>query len=324
MASQTLIVQIDEAQLAAQKNNNYSLYLAKKVNGVFTVIWQSRGPIASVGVPSYQYNNVFNIALPSYQVNYTDVPIVQGAVTFTASGKPIKMNVGQTVALDVNGIFGKPSNTGSPGALIIDNALAANPHEILSDNAGNPVFVNVASGMDIGAATLTPIDQYQVWFDNLQQTGTIIAHNASNPGLVTFSGTDTMTISYTNGGLWQDGPLSNTTPSIAAAIQAGDIAVTVIVLFKYALTTGAVTYLLKSFIDKFASDLRPTQVTATVGSSSLSVTFAAPNTSAAAAFHTPNFDAAVNSALNASVSDPTSGLSRESWTFQAQQLVANV
>ena len=65
MASQTLIVQIDEAQLAAQKNNNYSLYLAKKVNGVFTVIWQSRGPIASVGVPSYQYNNVFNIAYPT-------------------------------------------------------------------------------------------------------------------------------------------------------------------------------------------------------------------------------------------------------------------
>lgn len=324
MASETIIVQIDQDQLIAQKNNQYSLYLAKKVNGVFTVIWQSMGPVATVNTPSYQYNNVFNIALPSYQVNYTNEPIVQGSVTFTSSGKPVVMNVGQTVSLDVNGTFGTPANTGTAGALIVNNALAGNPHEILSDASGNPVFVNVDSGMDIGAATLTPIEEYQVWFDNFQQTGTIIAHNVSNPGLITFAGTNSMTISYSKAGLWQSGPLASTDPTLAAAIQAGEVAVTVLVIFKYALTTGAVTYLLKSFIDKFASNLRPTQVTATAGSTSLSITFAAPNTSAAAALHTPDFDAAVNSALNAAAADPGSGLSGETWTFAPSQLTANI
>jgi hypothetical protein len=324
MASETIIVQIDQDQLVAQKNNQYSLYLAKKVNGVFTVIWQSMGPVATVNAPSYQYNNVFNIALPSYQVNYTNVPIVQGSVTFTSSGKPVVMNVGQTVSLDANGTFGTPANTGTAGALIVNNALAGNPHEILSDASGNPIFVNVNSGMDIGAATLTPIEEYQVWFDNYQETGTIIAHNVSNPGLITFAGTDSMTISYNKAGLWQSGPLASTDPALAAAIQSGDVAVTVLVAFKYALTVGAVTYLLKSFIDKFASNLRPTQITATAGSTSLSVTFAGANTSAAAAQNTPNFEAAVNSALVAAKNDSSSGLGGESWHFEQPKLTVNI
>jgi|SRR6188474_2877097 hypothetical protein len=48
MAAETITVYIDPAQLAAQKRNNYNLYLAKMVNGQFTVIWQSMGPIATV------------------------------------------------------------------------------------------------------------------------------------------------------------------------------------------------------------------------------------------------------------------------------------
>ena len=323
MASNTIIVQIDQDQLVAQKNNQYSLYLAKKVNGVFTVIWQSMGPVATVNTPSYQYNNIFNIALPSYQVNYTNQPIMQGSVTFTSSGKAVVMNVGQTVSLDANGTFGTPANNGTAGALIVNNALAGNPHEILNDASGNPIFVNINSGMDVGAATLTPIEEYQVWFDNFQQTGTIIAHNVSNPGLVTFAGTDAMTISYNKAGLWQAGPLASTDPALVTAIQAGDVIVAVLVAFRYALTTAAATYLLKSFIDKFAGNLHPTDVTTSAGSFSLKVTFAGP-TSSDAALHTPNFDAAVNAALNLAVADPTSDLQGESWSFAPSQLTARV
>lgn len=196
MASESIIVFIDQDQMIAQKSNSYSLYLAKKVNGKFTVIWQSKGPIATVNTPSYQYQNRFDITVPSYQVNYGNVTQTSGSVSFTSSGKPVSMNIGQTVSLDKNGMFGTPANDGNPGTLIVNNQLAGNPNEILSDQSGNPIFVNTQSGMDIGTAELTPIDEYQIWFDNCQATGTIIAHNASNPKVVTFSGgSTTQTIS---------------------------------------------------------------------------------------------------------------------------------
>lgn len=51
MSSHTVIVSIDQSQIVAQKANNYGLYLAKKVNGAFTVIWQAIGPIPTVDKP---------------------------------------------------------------------------------------------------------------------------------------------------------------------------------------------------------------------------------------------------------------------------------
>jgi hypothetical protein len=211
MASEKITLYIDPLQIKAQKDNNYGLYLAKKVNGLFTVIWQSRSPVAKVGIPSYEYKNDFDITIPSYNVNYGNVTTVDGAISFTSVGKNQPIEVGQTVELDANGLFGTPKNDGTPGVITIKNQLAYNPHEILSDENGNVIFVNVASGMDIGMADLTPVDTYQLWFDNLQDTGTIIAHNVSNPGVVVFhGGTSEKTITYNASGGWEDGPPAST------------------------------------------------------------------------------------------------------------------
>jgi hypothetical protein len=321
MASETIIVQIDQAQLTAQKNNQYSLYLAKMVNGVYTVIWQSMGPIATVNTPSYEPSNTFNIAVPSYQINYTNVPIVQGSVTFTSSGNPVTMNIGQAVTLDTNGIFGTPTNSGTAGQLTVQNSLAGNPHEILSDANGNAIFVNVASGMDVGPAVLTPIDEYQIWFGNLQETGTIIANNVSNAGTVTFAGgTTTQTISYTNAGTWQSGPLAGDSTALASAVKSADVAVTVVAFFTKALVVGAVTYLASKLIDKFANNLQPTNITVSTNPASVSVTFAGGQGSSDAAANLGTYDAAVNAALNAAMADPSSDLTGESWTFGGQVL----
>lgn len=53
MSGEKIIVDIAQSQIEAQKDNNYSLYLAKKVNGSYTVIWQSKGAKATVNTPSY-------------------------------------------------------------------------------------------------------------------------------------------------------------------------------------------------------------------------------------------------------------------------------
>src|SRR6476646_8184896 len=99
MAAETIPVYIDPSQVAAQKNNKYSLFLAKMVNGQFTVIWQSRGAIATVNNPSYEYKNHFDIAVPSYEVNYGTVTTSSGSVTFTAGGLAQTIDIGQTVEL---------------------------------------------------------------------------------------------------------------------------------------------------------------------------------------------------------------------------------
>ncbi|MGN7741408.1 hypothetical protein ACTJKT_15600 [Pseudomonas sp. 22526] len=205
MSSQQIILYIEEQQLIAQKNNNYSLYLAKKVNNDFTVIWQSKGPIATVNNPSYQYRNVFDVATPSFMVNYTNDPVSSGDVTFTSGGKNLPISTGQITTLDANGVFTPAKNGGVPSDVLINNQLQGNPHQILLDSNGNNIWVNRQSGMNIGTATLTPKSQYQVWFGNIQETGSLIATNLSNPYVVTLQDGGSITITYTDSGTWVTG-----------------------------------------------------------------------------------------------------------------------
>ena len=330
MAAEKITIYIDPAQIKAQKQNNYSLYLAKKVNGVFTVIWQSKGPVATVNNPSYEYKNEFDITIPNYNVNFGNVAVVDGAVTFTSGGKNTSVEVGQTVNLDVNGLFSVPKNDGKPGIITIHNSLAANPHEILSDASGNVLFVNVASGMDIGDADLTPIDTYQIWFDSYQDTGTIIAHNVSTPATVVFDGgTIEKTISYSASGQWQDGPPASklfigADQDHVAALQAGadageGVAVIVAATFTTALTIAAATYLLNKLIGKFSGGLRPSEVQTSVGSFSATLKFQRAQ-SAIALLGLDAYETAVDNALKAAAADSTSGLGGERWTLAEPQI----
>lgn len=324
MAAEKITVYIDSTQITQQKNNNYSLFLAKKVNKVFTVIWQSMGPIATVNTPSYEYKNDFSIQVPSFNVNFGNVTTNEGGVSFTSSGKNESIDLGQTVVLDKNGNFASPSNKdGKPGTIIIHNNLLDNPHAVLSDASGNPIFVNVQSGMDIGDAELTPIDTYQIWFDNYQDTGTIIAHNASNPATVVFDGgTESKTISYTSAGTWVDGPLGSTLmigDDLSPDGNKGDVTVLVIATFKYALTVGAVTYILNKLIGKFGSNLKPKSIKATLGSLTMEAEFANAR-AVVGLLGLDSYETAVDNALTSAKSDPNSGLSNETWRLAEPKL----
>ncbi|MEA2942841.1 MAG: hypothetical protein QOD09_3370 [Bradyrhizobium sp.] len=325
MTAETIDVFIDTHQLAAQRNNNYSLYLAKQVNGKFTVIWQSKGPVPTINNPAYEYKNVFRIQVPSYKVNYGTVTTTSGSVTFNASGLAENITIGQTVQLDENGLFGDPTNNGTPGEITINNQLQGNPHAILLDDKGNPIFVT-QSGMDTGAANLTPIDTYQIWFDNYQETGTIIAHNVSKVATVVFDdGTTDKTISYSDKGEWQSGPLPQKLNLAAAGLEqeADPHSVTVLATFTYGLTAAAATYLLSKLIDKFGN-LRPISISASVGGIRLTATFAGPRTREILAAHgLDTYEAAVNSALRSAKQDPASDLQRETWTMSETTVTAS-
>lgn len=319
MASEQIIVYIDTNQLAAQKANNYSLYLAKKVNGNYTVVWQSKGPLATVTNPAvYEYKNTFNITIPSFQVNYGTVTKKQGAISFSAGGKAVNINEGQSVTLDSQGIFAAPTNTGTTGELTINNQLQGNPNAILNDNEGNTIYVNDYSGMDVGQSTLTPIDEYQIWFDSYQDTGTIIAKNVSNAGSVTFSGgVASQTISYTSAGKWVAGDLPSSSNVDLSAVDTtqNTLAVAVVALFSKALTAGAATFLLSKLIDKFASNMRPSKISASAGGATLNVEFAAGHDGGAQVMAMDAYEDAVNDALRALANEKQSPIAGERWAI---------
>lgn len=209
MASENITVFIDTNQLTIQKKNKYSLYLAKVVNGVANVIWQTKG-YDPINGDFYGYKNTFDINIPSYKINYTTGEMTEGTVTFEASGRAVDVELGQSVTLDINGVFSPAMNTGKPGSLTINNSLPGNPHAILLDHNERALFINAQSGMNRSAKeTLTPIDQYQLWFGSHQGSGTIIVDDTGPMCSVTFDGTTAeKTVSFNADGLWQDGPLA--------------------------------------------------------------------------------------------------------------------
>ncbi|MCR3758641.1 hypothetical protein KYB31_06485 [Clostridium felsineum] len=202
--SNKITVYINIKDLKAQKDNHYSLYLAKKVENSFTVIWQSK-PADDDDDNTYGYQNIFDIDIPSYGVNYTTQKIKKGDVTFQVSGKTIPIEVGQITKLDSMGIFSDAENsTLSPESIVINNELKGNPHEILLDSDKNPIWINTQSGMNIGTATITPKYEYQLWFGNKQETGSLIAENLPNPKIINMEAGQKTIVTYYQG-KWIDG-----------------------------------------------------------------------------------------------------------------------
>lgn len=200
--------------------------------------------------------------------------------------------------------------------ITINNQLQGNPNAILNDNEGNTIYVNDYSGMDVGQSTLTPIDEYQIWFDSYQNTGTIIAHNVSNAGTVTFSGgVASQTISYTSEGQWVAGDLPSSSDVDLSAVGAATntLAVQVVALFSKALTAGAVTFLLSKLIDKFADNLRPTTITAGAGNATLKFEFANGPDGDAQVTSMDSYEDAVNDALKALRNEKNSPIANEKW-----------
>ncbi|ETX02967.1 MAG: hypothetical protein ETSY1_01675 [Candidatus Entotheonella factor] len=60
--------------------------------------------------------------------------------------------------------------------------------------------------MDTGDATLTPLDNYEIWFGNKQASGTLIAVNRSKVKSLTLEAGGSATITYDDSGNWVDGP----------------------------------------------------------------------------------------------------------------------
>lgn len=316
-----LIVYIDPAQIPLQKKNSYNLYIAKKVNGSYTVIWQSFLPIAAAGKPSYGYRNVFNVEIPSYKVNYTTDPVTHGSVTFSSGGVDTDIALGQVTMLDPYGLFTQAKNGGTPGQITIMNSLQNNPHSLLMDENGNNIFVNLKSGMDIGKETLTVESLYQVWFYARQANGTIIAKDIGLVGEVDFAvGKTNKSITYTSQGTWEQGEPANLAQRNRlmgkippqSELEDIDLVINVTVLFTIAVTGAAFTYLSTQFINKFSGNLKPKKVHVKAGGMEMLVEFPATSPGNGETVSFSDYDKAVDDQLRNSVNELPPG---EKWSF---------
>jgi hypothetical protein len=203
--SNTITVFIEEDQIVALKTNEYSLYLAKKVNDSFTVIWIANPPFATGTDQAYQYENEYDISIPSYMVNFMTGQLDVGDVTITSGGKSCAIDLGQITTLQNTGVFTSTVNGGTVEALTIQNEMTGNPHAIVLDSQGNNIWINTASGLNIGASAMTPQLDYQFWFGPFQEAGTIIPSTISSSTVVILTEGDDASITFTDAGTWENG-----------------------------------------------------------------------------------------------------------------------
>jgi hypothetical protein len=112
-------------------------------------------------------------------------------------------------------------------------------------------------------------------------------------------------------------------PTAAAAVWAIDpVIVDVIAAFTIPLSIAAATYLTKQLINRFATDLKPTNITLSKKSNdySLEVKFSTPGDTLRANGGSDRYEAAVNNALAAAKNDPKSDLAAETWTLSETRL----
>jgi hypothetical protein len=166
---------------------------------------------------------------------------------------------------------------------------------------------------------MQPIDTYQIWFANLQDTGTIIASNQSVVGTVTFSDSDTdKSISFTANQAWEDGAPADNEVFEALSNRGGNpIVVAVTATLSVAMTTTAATYLGSHLINKFSSNLKPSSISVTLYGNNVTVNFSDPkNAEILSALGADVYENAVNDALKKAVKDKAFNMVGETWKLK--------
>jgi hypothetical protein len=193
----TKSVQIETgiADVAYLKTNRYRLCLAKKVNGIYNVVWQSHGDFVAI--------NSFSWMTPVYQVF--------GSTHFQTSARVVvdtnlvAASLGERVIMDQAGHIG-PAEPG------------ADSHSITFVNQDGPIHPGLQSGsigpgdnqvitpiylypqsVPVGTVMFAPIEKVQVWFAQNLATGTIIDDHVLNAVEIDLTTVNSAARRYQNG-----------------------------------------------------------------------------------------------------------------------------
>ncbi|NMM65863.1 hypothetical protein HBE96_25125 [Clostridium sp. P21] len=191
-------VQIADADLAILKRSNYKLCFAKKVNDVYTVVWEA--------YDKYLTKNIFSWT-PQYQVFGTNT--FESGVKVETNTKVIDVTLGETVVLDENGLLNNPTTGGPETAITFKNEYPVPIHpginQMAKDSSGiihsTPIYV-AANPIVQGTDELTPKEFVLVWFEQNVETSTMFSNAKSKSQEVNLTNSSAASILY-EGGKWK-------------------------------------------------------------------------------------------------------------------------
>lgn len=230
MTTKSVDIQIAAEDFQTLKDNGYRLCFAKKVNGVYNVIWQS--------YDKYLENNTFSWT-PTFQIFGTNT--FESNIKVKVQTNTQNISLGEQVILDENGHVGDPATGGPSTSLtLIDQYGPIHPgvnqlsFGIDGQQHVSPIYV-AEKQIVTGQTELTPKESVMVWFEQNVETSTMFSDSKSNSVEIDLTMENSASRAY-QGGKW-------ITPSNVAMGRGGVVMVgdgpgllTVILV-----TTGAIT-----------------------------------------------------------------------------------
>ncbi|KAJ6568851.1 hypothetical protein B0H19DRAFT_938570 [Mycena capillaripes] len=199
----TLHVNVAPDQVQLLKTAGYQLCISKKVNNDYCVVWQGS---AFNAVNTFQW-------VEQYQV-FASNTFENGALV-QATSAPVAIAFGQTAILDNTGTMQSATGPVTGGSFSVDNEYQPVNFGVNQQINGKflPIYVDKTLTV-LGDETFIPITSVLAFFSKELTTSSMYAKATSSSCEVTYMGTTTNTISYTDSGsngngIWVAGTASS-------------------------------------------------------------------------------------------------------------------
>ncbi|KAF9455496.1 hypothetical protein BDZ94DRAFT_1316168 [Collybia nuda] len=192
----TLHVDLDNTQLNILQNSGFSLCIAKKVNNMYNVVWNSTSFIEK---NTFQWTEDYALF---GQVGFTSSALISAATNIL----PIEFR--QTADFDSNGIFQDPQDSSGDSSFSVDNNYGPINFGVQAKLGGifAPVYLDATPEV-LGQESFTPVVSVMVWFDRTLSTSTMFTSSLSRAFEIDYTGIISQTVSYVtdanlNYGIW--------------------------------------------------------------------------------------------------------------------------
>ncbi|WP_299275114.1 hypothetical protein [uncultured Psychroserpens sp.] len=191
----TVQIKISSEELASLKGNGYKLCFAKKVgDNSYNVVWHA--------FDNYLSQNTFSWT-PQYEL--FGINTFQHDIRVQAQTNIVKIGLGQTSTLNASGVLENPISGGPSIGITMENDYG-NIHPGLNQTAtgidgrvsSDPIYVEKKTSIQ-GNASMIPIENILVWFQQLIETSTMISQIIGTPTEIDLTGTNSATRLYSNG-----------------------------------------------------------------------------------------------------------------------------
>lgn len=192
MSQKSIRVQLSKEALVALKKSGYALCFAKKVNGVYNVIWKA--------TKEYLQNTTFSWE-PKYKVFGTNT--YDNNVKVITDTNEVSVTLGQQCTLDQYGTMGDAVTGGKSQCVTIVNEYGSIHSGISQVSKLNgteettPIYVSAEPRLK-GEIELEPKESVMVWFEANVETSTIFEDARTSAQIVDLTDKDSQTISYDN------------------------------------------------------------------------------------------------------------------------------